>query len=234
MPDPLVLAVAQPACAPGDLVANVGAHAEAVRAARARVVVFPELSLTGYAYDAEPVQPADPRLAPLVAACAGTGAIAFAGAPVTSDRGDHIGVLRVDGDGVSVAYAKVHLGAPEAERFAPGPGPAVVDVDGWALGLAVCKDSGVPEHAAATAAAGMEAYVVGILEARQDAAVVEERAQRIAAEHGVWVAMASFAGRSGDAYPDAAGGSGIWAPDGRRLAGSDATPGAIARAPLTR
>ncbi|MBY8850513.1 hypothetical protein [Saccharothrix longispora] len=47
------------------------AHAEAVRAARARVVVFPELSLTGYHFDAPVVSPDAP--APLVAACAETG-----------------------------------------------------------------------------------------------------------------------------------------------------------------
>ncbi|SCF15419.1 hypothetical protein GA0070607_6218 [Micromonospora coriariae] len=40
---PLRLAVAQPLCVPRDVAANARAHAAAVRAARARVVLFPEL-----------------------------------------------------------------------------------------------------------------------------------------------------------------------------------------------
>ena len=79
---PLALAVAQPSCVAHDVVANARAHAALVRAAGARVVVFPEMSLTGYELDAAPVAPPDPRLAPLVEACAEVGAVVLAGAPV--------------------------------------------------------------------------------------------------------------------------------------------------------
>ena len=48
MTEPLIVAVAQPPCAPHDVAGNARAHAAAVRDTRARVVVFPELSLTGY------------------------------------------------------------------------------------------------------------------------------------------------------------------------------------------
>lgn len=60
------IAVAQPRCIALDVTANAVAHAQAVRAAEARVVVFPEMSLTGYELDAEPVVPDDERLAPIV------------------------------------------------------------------------------------------------------------------------------------------------------------------------
>lgn len=46
--DALVVAAVQPACTAHDVAANAAVHAEQVRAAAARVVVFPELSLTGY------------------------------------------------------------------------------------------------------------------------------------------------------------------------------------------
>jgi predicted amidohydrolase len=48
MYEPLVIAVAQPLCVPYDVAANAVTHAAAVRGAGARVVIFPELSLTGY------------------------------------------------------------------------------------------------------------------------------------------------------------------------------------------
>ena len=150
----LTIAVAQPSCVAFDVAANAAAHAAAVVAAAARVVVFPELSLTGYELAAPPLTIDDERLAPLVAACATTGTIALAGAPIaTDDERRHIAVLAVDGGGVRVAYRKMWLGNEEAAAgFVPGPAPAVLAVDGWRIGLAVCKDTGVEEHAAATAA----------------------------------------------------------------------------------
>lgn len=229
----LRIAVAQPACVSYDVAANAATHAATVRSASSRVVVFPELSLTGYELDAPPVGPEDPRLAPIVDACAETGSLALAGAPVWGDDGrSHIGVLAVDPAGARVVYRKMWLGTAEAEWFAPGTEPAVVEVDGWRLGLAVCKDTGVPRHAADTAALGIDAYVAGVLEPSEATAILEERARRVAADHHVWVAIASFAGSTGGGYDHAAGCSAIWNPDGAlvTLAGPD--PGATACATL--
>ncbi|MFI7070900.1 carbon-nitrogen hydrolase family protein [Micromonospora sediminicola] len=231
MRGPLRVAVAQPLTRSHDVAGNAERHAAVVRSAGARVVVFPELSLTGYELAAAPLDPADPRLAPLRAACAATGTLALAGAPVA---GPHIGVLAVDGDGVRVAYRKMWLGGAEPQRFRPGRRPAVLDVDGWRLGLAVCKDTGVPEHAAATVAAGADAYLAGVLESADDAAVPEERAVRVAAAHGVWVATASFAGSTGGGYPRAAGGSGIWSPAGVAVARAGADVGEVVAATMLR
>jgi predicted amidohydrolase len=238
MPEPLDIAVAQPRCVAHDVAANARAHAVLVREAAARVVVFPEMSLTGYEFGADPVAVDDPRLAPLVDACAATGTLALAGAPVPGSAGGtggpvHIGILAVDGGGARVAYRKMCLGGGEGERFTPGPGPAVVEVDGWRLGLAVCKDTGVPEQAEATAALGIDAYVAGVLERAADVAVIAERAHRIATTHGVWVAIASFAGATGEGYVDALGQSGVWSPRGHEVARTDAEVGAVARATLT-
>ncbi|MEU7799210.1 carbon-nitrogen hydrolase family protein [Micromonospora arborensis] len=221
---PLRLAAVQPLCVPLDVAANARAHAAAVRAARARVVLFPELSLTGYELDAPVVSVDDPRLAPLVEACAETGALALAGAPVA---GDHIAMLAVTGDGVSVAYRKMWLGDAEPRRFRPGDAPAVLDVDGWRVGLAICKDTGVAAHAALTAALGIDVYAAGSLESASDAAVTGERAHRIATTHRVWVAVASFAGSTGGGYAEAAGQSGIWTRAGEVYARAGTQPGEL-------
>jgi predicted amidohydrolase len=222
----LSIAVAQPACAAHDVAANAAAHAQAVRAAHARVMVFPEMSLTGYELDAAPVAPDDKRLAPIIAACAETGALALVGAPVP---GPGIGVLAIDGGGARVAYTKVHLYGDEADRFVPGE-PAVIVVDGWRLGLAVCRDTGVPEHAAKTAALGMDGYVAGVVHADHEAGVHGERARRTAADHGVWVATAAFAGPTGGGYARTSGRSGIWSAQGELLAEASAAPDDLARA----
>ncbi|MFI6789485.1 carbon-nitrogen hydrolase family protein [Nonomuraea sp. NPDC050383] len=233
MPEPLTIAVAQPLSAAHDVAANAAEHARAVRSAAARVVVFPELSLTGYELDAATVEPGDARLAPLVAACAETGAVALAGAPVAGDRGPHIAMLAVDGAGLTVAYRKMWLGEEEALRFAPGSEPGVLEVDGWRLGLAVCKDTGVPEHAAATAALGVDAYVAGTVKHAAEAELQTGRARRIAAEHGLWVAVASFAGPTGGGFAETAGRSGFWAPGGGLVAQAGPETGATLTTKLT-
>ncbi|MEV4482946.1 carbon-nitrogen hydrolase family protein [Micromonospora coxensis] len=232
MRPPFTIAVAQPPCVPYDVVANVAAHAAAVHVADARVVVFPELSLTGYELDAAPVDVADARLAPLVEACAATGALALVGAPVGDPDRPCLGMLAVDATGVRVAYRKMFLGAAESARFVPGDEPVVYDVDGWRLGLAVCKDTGVVAHAARTVALGADVYVAGVLESPEDAGVPDERARRVAAAHRVWVATASFAGPSGSRYPRTAGGSGVWRPDGTAVARAGTEPGEVVRATL--
>jgi predicted amidohydrolase len=233
MRGPLTIAVAQPPCAPYDVAANALTHAAAVRSAGARVVVFPELSLTGYELDAPAVTVEDRRLAPVVRACAESGAVALVGAPVHGDAGTSgIAVLAVDGGGLTVAYRKMWLGGAETGRFTPGGAPAVLDVDGWRLGLAVCKDTGVPRHASDTAALGIDAYVAGVLDSAEQTGIQDERARRVAADHRVWVAIASFAGSTGGGYADAAGRSRIWDPAGVVVAGAGPEPGAVVRATL--
>ena len=222
------IAVAQPACTAYDVRANAAAHAGAVRAAGARVVVFPEMSLTGYELDAPPVAPDDQRLAPIIDACAATGTLALVGAPVP---GPHIGILAVDGTGARVAYGKVYLHSSESGRFVPGE-PTVLEVDGRRLGLAVCRDTGIAEHAARTAALGIDGYVAGILHHDHEGGLAGERARRIAADHGVWVAMAAFAGPTGGGFGATSGRSGIWSATGDLLAEAGTRAGDLARAVL--
>jgi predicted amidohydrolase len=204
-----------------------------VRAAQARVVVFPELSLTGYELDAPAISADDPRLAPLIAACAETGSLALAGAPVAGDAERvHIGMLACSGRGASIAYRKLWLGGAEAARFSPGDCPVVLSVDGWRLGLAICKDTGIPQHAADTTALGIDVYVAGLVESAAETNNLDERAHRVTADHQVWVAFASCAGPTGGGYTATAGRSGIWTPAGEIIARAGTEPGAIARATL--
>ena len=223
----LTVAVAQPPCAALDVAANALAHAAAVRAAGARLVVFPELSLTGYELEAPELAADDPRLAPLVAACAATGSIALAGAPVA---GPFIATLAVDGSGGRIVYRKQLPSDGERRRFRPGPAPAVLDVDGWRIGLAICRENGNAEHVAATAALGIDVYAAGVVDVAADDVVMEQRSQRIATAYGVWVAVASFAGPTGGGFAETAGRSGIWSPTGEVVDRADRAPGGLARA----
>ncbi|MFJ9775650.1 nitrilase-related carbon-nitrogen hydrolase [Kitasatospora sp. NPDC101157] len=111
---------------------------------------------------------------------------------------------------------------------------AADQVEGWRLGLAVCRDTGIPEHAARTAALGIDGYVAGVVHADHEAGVHGERARRVAAEHGVWVATAAFAGPTGGGFRRTSGRSGIWSADGTLLAEAGTAPDEFARAVLRK
>ena len=144
----------------------------------------------------------------------------------------HIAVLAVDADGISVAYRKLWLSEAEARRFAPGDKPAVLEVDGWRLGLAICKDVSVPQHQVDTAVLGIDAYLAGTVMSAGERPVQDERASRIAASYGTWVAIASFAGATGGGYTECAGRSGVWSPTGALAVQAGAGPGAVVSALL--
>lgn len=69
---------------------------------------------------------------------------------------------------------------PKAERFSAGPGPTVLAVDGWRIALGVCKDTGVMQHVAGTAALGVDGYVAGLVHRPEELAEQEARAVVIA------------------------------------------------------
>lgn len=233
MRSPLTVAVAQPVCCAKNLDANAREHARLIGEARARVVVFPELSLTGYELDADALAPDDGALALVAEACSAVGAVALVGAPVAGEAGTaRIGVLQVTSTGARVVYAKTHLSGDEHGRFAPGDGATTIEVDGWRIGLGVCKDTGVDSHVRDVAVLGIDLYAAGLLHLPKELAEQESRAVRIARACDAYVAFASFAGPAGGGYDRTAGGSSIHARDGTALVRAGAEPGCVVRATL--
>ena len=230
---PLTIAAAQPRSAPNDVRANALEHAALIRRAKARIVVFPELSLTGYELDAEAVSPDDEALTVVAAACAEAGSIALVGAPVADGAARmHICTLQVSPAGSEVVYRKSYLGGDEATHFSPGDGPVALDVDGWRIGLGICKDTGVEQHIADTAALDIDLYAAGLVHLPAELGMQEERAVRIARSCNAYVVFASFAGATGGGYDQTAGVSSIWTADGIAIARAGAGPGDFTRATL--
>ena len=228
----LSVAVAQPEITPHAVADNAYQHARAIAAAAARLVVFPELSLTGYELDADPIGPDDPRLDPITDACVEAGAVALVGAPVRSGQGTHIAMIRVDARTRDVVYHKQMLGGGEPRRFSPGPGPVAIDVDGWRVGVGICKDTGSPLHIAATARLGIDLYVAGLVHLPEELAEQDARGFVLARTCESYVAFAGFAGATGDVFSRTAGNSTIWSPDGTLLGRAGDRPGDLVSANL--
>lgn len=228
------MAVAQPVIGLNDLVANVASHADAIRTADSRLVIFPELSLTGYDLTAPVIDLDDPFLTDLVDVCAQQGSVALIGAPVAEGDRLAIATLRVDESGVSVAYRKTWLHGEEFTRFTPGSGPSTIDVDGWVIGLAICRDTGQSQHTAQMAAHDIDLYAAGVVDDPADVVECQARAFVISRALAAPVAIASFAGPTGGGFDQTAGHSAIFAADGTKLAEADGRAGSVVGAELTR
>ncbi|ORM36462.1 carbon-nitrogen hydrolase family protein [Williamsia sp. 1135] len=221
----LRVAASQPVTVAGDVAANAVAHSEAIRRCAARLVVFPEMSLTGYSMDATSVEVDDAALDPLVDACRDKGSVALVGAAVRYGSGRAIGVLAVSEGGAEIVYRKMSLGSQETRVYAPGSTAAVVEIEGWRVGLGVCKDTRDDDHLTATIEAGIDLYVAGLVHRPDEVAEFDVRARRIAALAAVPVVFAGFAGPTGGGYTQTSGGSAVWDADGARLVQAGHRPG---------
>jgi predicted amidohydrolase len=141
-------------------------------------------------------------------------------------------MLAVGPTGVTILYRKRWLGEEECIRFRSGDEPTVLEVDGWRIGVGICKDTGVREHVEQMAGLGIDAYCAGLVHLPEELDRQEERAVAIARRCGAFVAFASFAGPTGGGYARTAGSSAIWSCTGEVLARAGTGPGELARATL--
>jgi predicted amidohydrolase len=232
-----VLAAAQTRSVKGDVEANVRVHAECVRVAAehgVHLVVFPELSLTGY----EPelacgliLAPDDERLRELVEATRRHGLTVIAGAPIASGEDKpHLGAL-IFGPGTPLVYAKQHLHPGEERHFTPGDRACVVDVKGVPVGVAICADISQASHPREAAAGGATLYVAGAVVTERGYATDAGLLRQYASRHRMAVALANHSAPTGAWVP--AGKSAIWDESGQVVACADGTEEALVIAAKT-
>ncbi len=215
-----VLAVAQTASVRGDVESNVETHARFAEAAArhdARIIVFPELSLTGYEPDiaaTHMLTAEDPRLNPLIEIARKHAITIVAGAPYRSPRGLHIAALVIQPEAVRV-YTKHHLHSGEEAYFVPGTMGLQIGVEGERVSFAVCADTTHPEHAEAAARAGATVYAAGVFITPTGIEVDSAQLRGYARSHRMTVLMANYASPSGG-FPTA-GRSAVWDKRGERV-----------------
>lgn len=232
LPD-LTVALLQTESAPGDVEANVAAVVAATEAAHelgARLLVLPELSLTGYELDLLSdsglwLTVDDPRLVPLRTAVAETGvSVVLTAALVQPDGTRLLAAVACLPDGSVVTQGKQHLHGQERELFSPGsPATETVDVDGWSVALAVCLDVAHPTHAAHARGLGADLYACSTLYTEGQERRIDVHGAARAMDNRMFSAIVNHVGATGAGF--ACGASGAWAPDGERIAEADGTTG---------
>nr|WP_315426603.1 carbon-nitrogen hydrolase family protein [uncultured Albidiferax sp.] len=232
-PHTLRIAAAQSCSVPGDIAANLRNHLQfidAARQARADLLLFPELSLSGYEPALLPgcvLHPADSRLAPLQALAREAGMAIVVGAPVASGVADKpcIGAISFYPDGSSTVYRKQHLHASEDRFAAPGAvdagNPNHYLLGHTAAALAICADAMHAPHAERAVAAGAALYLASSLVSEGGYAAEAMQLQRYAQQWKLGVLLANHGGPSGG-YASA-GKSGFWAPGGQLVVAAPGT-----------
>ncbi len=137
-------------------------------AAGARLVVFPEATLTGYVFQdrqsalAGAVEASGPELESIGVACRSAGAWAVVGAIERNAGQLHNSLFLVGPDGVAGTYRKIHTLCLGVDRFTtPGSEPPpVFDLPIGRIGLNICYDGSFPETARALKLAGAQLIVL--------------------------------------------------------------------------
>ncbi len=205
--------MAQTASVKGDIEGNVETHvrfAEAAASHGARLIVFPELSLTGYEPDiaaTHALTPGDARLQPLRRIAEKHDITIVAGAPYRSMRGLHIAAFALQRGGARV-YTKHHLHSGEEGVFTAGTMGLQLSIGGERVSFAVCADTTHPEHAEAAARADATVYAAGVFITPTGIEADSTQLRGYAKNYRMVVLMSNYAAPSGG-FPTA-GKSAIW------------------------
>lgn len=209
---------------PGDVDANLAIIADAARQAAdkgARVLVTPEMFVTGYNIGAGLAPLAVPELVDRVAAVAiETGIAIIAGLPEPHSGGGITNSLVViDRDGTELLrYRKTHLfGDLDRSLFVQGDTlPSTVELDGVTLSVLICYDVEFPETVRAAALNGADAVIVPTAQMEPYAHIAERLIPVRAWENQIHVVYINRVGDEGDLTY--VGRSSVVSPDGVTLA----------------
>jgi predicted amidohydrolase len=242
------ISVAQTCPVANDVQVNLDEHIRLARLAAnegAEVVVFPELSLTGYELaraESLAFSEGDARLSPLLDLAASQGTILVVGAPVRVGSLFCIGAFIIYPTGTTELYTKHHLGAfppsascdscdgtvppAEASVFQAGKRNPLIQVGDNLAAVAVCADIGRSAHPQHAAERNANIYLASMFVIPSDLEGEVSKLSRYAVQHRMMTALANFGGPSGGLR--SAGRSAIWSETGELLVQLEVTGSGIA------
>lgn len=219
------VAVAQTKPIPGDVAKNVIQHQRWIDLAAsngADVLIFPELSITGY----EPtlandlaMELDDPRLDVFQKLSDDRNITIVIGAPTKQKDGTCISLIIFQPKKVRQLYSKMHLHPDEEPYFVSGPdSTGFIDAHSE-IALAICYEISIPEHATNAMENGAKVYAASVAKSVSGIDKALLRLSEIAKEHSMTVLMANSIGTC-DGW-ECAGRSSVWNNRGELLSQLD-------------
>ncbi|QSV17460.1 carbon-nitrogen hydrolase family protein [Photobacterium ganghwense] len=165
------ISLAQIPVVKGNVVANLSNHLTMIAQSSlygANVVVFPELSLTGYELELAQelaFSPQSPHFSTLSRASIENDIVVIAGCPlnIKNSAKPTIGAVICFPDGTIEFYSKQYLHEGEGTFCASGSEDYVFNVEGYRIGLAICADFSSTAHSLNARMLGADAYIASAL-----------------------------------------------------------------------
>ncbi|WP_338574759.1 carbon-nitrogen hydrolase family protein [Erwinia billingiae] len=228
------IAAAQSGSRPGDITWNISRHLEFILQAASHhidLLIFPELSLTGYELSLVPTLAMtldDPRLQVFADAATAHQMSIVIGLPLVNGEDILLSAVAFLPDGTKVAYGKRNLFGDEKLFFTAGEGVPLFGYQRHHVAMAICADISVEEYARDAARRGANLYATGVLVSEKGYHNDCEYLARWSREYKMAVLMANHALPTGGYQ--SAGKSTLWDESGRQVvAGGEGEQLVIAR-----
>jgi predicted amidohydrolase len=196
------IAVAQTRPVKGEVEMNISVHKKLIALAveqGANVLVFPELSITGYEPElakelaTSPDDP-DPRFDDFQLISNGSRITIGIGAPVQGEDGILIGMVIFQPNKPRQVYYKRYLHADELPYFVCGVEQVFLGEDKDKIALSICYELSVPEHAESAHLQGAQVYLSSVAKSVAGAAKAIETLMGTAGKYGMAVLFSNCVG----------------------------------------
>ncbi len=214
------IAIAQTIAVKGDIAKNIAHHLMHIKSAleqKADLILFPELSLSGY----EPTLAAglaieldDRRLEAFKDIARSENIVIVAGAPIRSgqDKKPFIGSIVFIPNGTTRLYIKRYLHGDEELFFSSRSSMDQIEYMGHKINFAICADITNPQHPKDAARDACNLYLASVLIGQKNIDLEVDLLKGYAKEYGMTVFMSNYGGESGGYL--SGGRSGAWSKDG--------------------
>lgn len=196
------LSVAQSKPFPGEIEKNIFRHAEMIEVAidhRVELIVFSELSITGY----EPTLAdrlaldVDDKRFEIFQELSDRGNITIGiGAPIKSLNGIQISLIFFQPGLPQVVYAKHYLHPDEDPFFVPGKNVDGIVVRGKKIALAICYEISIAQHTALALQSDTTCFIASVAKSFKGVDTATEQLMATAKKYSIPVLMSNATGPS--------------------------------------
>jgi predicted amidohydrolase len=194
------ISVAQTLSIKGDIQNNIDHHKKLVELAihnKAEMIIFPELSITGY----EPalakglaIEPGDTRFDDFQTISDINHITIGIGMPTKSNPGIHITMIIFQPNQPRQTYSKQHLHSDEYPYFVHGQNQVFLTGKKHKIALAICYELSVPAHSENAYQKGTDIYIASVAKTTNGVDKAIETLSGIAGKYSMAVLMANCTG----------------------------------------
>ncbi|KYG81070.1 putative amidohydrolase [Roseivirga ehrenbergii] len=182
------------------------------------LIIFPELSLTGY----EPtlantlaISKDDARLTVFQEASSEKNITIGVGAPIKTSQGIAISMILFQPNQSIQVYSKGHLHADELPYFISGNNSLILQLNSQKIALAICYEISIPEHSEKAFQNGARLYIASVAKFKSGINKARTELANIAKRYSMNILMANCIGMSDG--EECAGKTAAWNKEGEMI-----------------